>query len=458
MIGSFATAISESDCSRFNDWKLEECQKIFQDSSLNTEQQQDLFFNLSNEQGELGSFSSVFEWNKNLSFTQPPRSITPASNGIIQNAWVKVISVENSFFDLNSNEWFAKPAGQEFSNYGFSIVLPSSTQSWDCQTNYSYDSLSESLQTFLNNQLLGNSKDVSYNITSKDYGTLNFETRLSLSARLRTDHYKLTQHRFYDYYWTTCDFDNTEYQTDSVNIIDSFNAKTVIENFKTELLLEDSNNLKTLTILLDSNAPINNFKLSSNTGSFEFSEANFDLNSDLDGVLFVTRRSEFTEHVNGFLELDSNFSQSSRKIRLGTTSLENCQQTITSSFEQNTQECNIKTLKRAVLQFDTDLNVLKLSDNAGNPLPFKTINVSAGSKSSTLITDSQGQVPIDFNSQESNGLITASFQDSEFYGAATLRTAQIDNQSLNILIGAFGFLAAYFFIFLIARHAFRKVF
>ncbi|MDO8648054.1 MAG: hypothetical protein Q7R70_06620, partial [Candidatus Diapherotrites archaeon] len=95
---------------------------------------------------------------------------------------------------------------------------------------------------------------------------------------------------------------------------------------------------------------------------------------------------------------------------------------------------------------------------SGKPLAFKTVNLAIGGQASQVFTDSQGQASFTFNPETSKGLITASFKDSEFKAQSTLRLVQTNPRALATLFDVFGFLAGYFFIFLIVRHCFRKVF
>jgi len=90
-------------------------------------------------------------------------------------------------------------------------------------------------------------------------------------------------------------------------------------------------------------------------------------------------------------------------------------------------------------------------------LSFKTVKLSTGNESFEALTNPEGLAFLQFSPENSKGVITASFQDSEFKANSTLRFAQLNWQGFNALLEVFAFLAGYFFIFLIAKHCLKKI-
>jgi len=462
-------SILPNDCNQFSDWKQEECQNILTDSSLSLEQKQDLYLNLLNSQEKLASYDFVWSWNESLQWIEPPATAPQESSGIIQNAWVKIVSVDKGYFDLEKQEWFVQPTGQILTEHDYSIEVPSGTEGDDCQTNYSLEILNNALAIELNGANIGNQRITQYFSSATNNGQMNFAITLSLQTRLIVDHYKEIETCDLDpRYWdngcrTTCKYEFTEERFDSVNPRDEFNSKAKDQSINVETFLEENPGLNKITIKLNSDEPINEFFLEAGENFFSFSESNFDLQVTEDGILFVTKQLENSDNYKNFVKLSFVRSANTKEIVLATTSWENCSQTITTDFLETQSECNLIRLEPVQIKIVTDENSFDFKDQVElsiellnqslEPMPNENVVIGMGEDSINLTTDSEGMANISLPASQNKGVFLASFLGSQTHRPQTTvkRVALQDEQSFEssqLLVGFFG---AYYFVFLIAK-------
>ena len=116
-------SVLPGNCAQFSGEAQQDCQNILGDAGLSLAEKEDLYLNLVANQGRLPAHDFAWNWNNNISWASPPSSVVPMSNGIIKNAWVKVVAVDKSFFDLNAQQWFFAPSGRVLAEkeYNFAV-------------------------------------------------------------------------------------------------------------------------------------------------------------------------------------------------------------------------------------------------------------------------------------------------------------------------------------------------
>ncbi len=454
----FANAdILPSDCGHLTDWQYEECVNLLSDTSLNQEQKEDLYLHLIQSQDKLSSYYFIGEWNNNLEFNEPANETQ--SSGIIKDSWIKIISVNKSYFDSEKENWFVQNSGDVLTRKGYEIVLPSGTESGDCRTDYSYTIENENLRTELNNALIGNEEINSYTINTDDKTELTFYSEFFLSAELKIDHYKkIEQCGYIGMIWTCitlCLYDNSEFRHYSTEVSDEFKANSEVQEISTEIFLEKNAGINRLIIETESNYPINDFELKLGENTFSFSESNFDLGFTENGIIYAEKINSFTKKLRGFVELESD-----GKIELGTTETGECTYELVSDFEKVSLDCSLKELAETKLEIKTDSESfdisetmsaeVSLTDDLGNPMTNKKIILNAGNEKIELITNDEGKADAEIPAYS---VLTAKFEnDSEFKSAqAVKRITLTDEQSAETAEQVAIFAGAYYFIFIITK-------
>ncbi len=341
LITSAYSAILPANCDHLNGWKKSECENILADESLSVEQKEDLYLNLLSKQGVLPDYAFIWNWNNSLNFSEAPANLQQHSSGIIKNAWLKIIAIDRSFFDLDSNQWYAEPSGRVLVAGNFEIVLPKDTAEHDCKTERSYKVLADNLSVFLNGSKIGSQKVSSYSAgKEKD---LNFSAELFIKAKLIEKHFRKQSHcaQFCNevctiYCWTSCDYYKTTERTDSLKLSDEFRAKAYFFDFNLASAVELKDGISEARYMIESTMPVNEFTVSFGKNSFSFSEENFDIASTLKpyGVLFVVRKSALGKSARGLIDLNSNLSPKRKLIKLGFAKAPACKMKLYSAFEE----------------------------------------------------------------------------------------------------------------------------
>ncbi len=425
------SAILPANCNHLNGWKKSECENILADKSISVEQKEDLYLNLLSEQGTLPNYTFIWNWNTSLNFSEAPVDVQQHSSGIIKNAWLKIISIDRSFFDLDSNQWYAKPSGRVLVASNFEIVLPKGTAEHDCKTERSYKVLANNLSVFLNGSKIGSQRVSSY--SAGEEKDLNFSAELFIKAKLIEKHFRKQSHcaQFCNevcttYCWTSCDYYKTTERTDSLKLSDEFNAKAYFFDFNLASAVELRNGVSEARYLIESSMPVNEFTVSFGKNSFSFSEENFDIASTLKpyGVLFVVRRGAFGKSAHGLIDLNSPLNSKRKLIKLGFAKAPACKIKLYSAFEEFdlSDRCLIEA-KPAELSLS--LNSDSFSENEfvhatailtsnGKPLANKEIVFFNGRQRIKVLTDENGIAKTEFLSSDSGGFIRAEFGSFEY--------------------------------------------
>ncbi len=460
----FARAsILPGNCSQFSGEAQQDCQNILSDSSLSLSEKEDLYLNLIANQSRLPSHDFAWNWNQSITWASTPANVVPQSNGIIKNAWVKIVAVDKSFFDLNKQEWFFSLSGRVLVEKKHSIELPQDPLPGDCRTDYAYELLEDSLSVKLNGLNIGSSRVSNYFTSLGDGAQMVFSVSFIVRAKLIMQRYRLTQQCFWfgrDLFCTNnCLPYATEYRVDSVNASDSFTGKARVENIDFRVAVENAP-LKKVFLSIDSDKEINFFELNFGSNSFGFGESVFDLNFTRDGIVFVTRNNKQQKELQGLIELDANTT--AKRFVFVAPSVESCSVKLFTVFEEKDLACNLVELQPVKLEVETDANsydfnrqiVVKvnLSDSFGTILSNKKVLLRAG-ESTELVTDSSGVAQAIVSAGDSKGVIAVDFAaDGEFgSSSAVKRVALFNSESLGGAEQVAGFFGAYYFVFLIAK-------
>lgn len=457
------------ECNVFSGWQLQECQNIVGDNSLSGGQKQDLYLNLLSGQGLLPPFEFLKEWNAGLEWSTPPSSAKPESNGIIKDAWVEIVSVEKSFFDLNEEKWFAQPSGEVIANKGFSIEYPNGPEPGDCGTNYSHSLPRELFSINLNDSWIGNQKIAGFSSGLGNGFLLDFEASFELEARLQVDHFKEIRHcNRWGECFTSCDYNSTDYRNYSVKPVDEFSLTTKIENPGFKFFLDENSSLKKAIIKIVSPEPLNEFELHLGGNNFFLSESNFDLDATVDDVIFAVKSDKHSRRVDGFLELDYDKSQGQTGIVLGYQNTGDCSYTFLTSFSEKQFPCSETMLTTPTLLVDVNKEAKDFSDTAKvtvsffdekrEPVQGKQVQIQNKSGVTVLETGENGEAETEISLETTNGVVVAGFAgDEEYAQAQAVKRFPLQNsQAFETTSSLVSVLLAYYFVFLVAKKIFTR--
>jgi len=455
-------SILPPNCNAFHGDQYTDCHDILTDSSLSQAEKEDLYLNLINTQSELPSHDFVWNWNTQINFNQAPDSVTTTNNGIIRNAWLKIIGIKKSVFDTNQQKWFTQPQGSVLTAKNYGIELPSGTLPGECRTDYAYSVTNNQFQILVNGQSIGTGNIANYSFPLPSGTDLNFLADWQLQARLQTDHYEMRQHAYFDgkqwhYYWQ-CDYTNTTYNDYPVHLQDSVPSTAIIQNPVVQTRIDTKN--EQLMVEIEPNEPLNQFTLTQENQRFSLSNYRYDLNQSLApyGALYVIRIPE-QKSQSSFIILDQNQNQ----FKLATNSTQDCELRIATDFEEQQAPCNLTLLKPTHIELTTDQNAFdenqtillqaRLLDDQNQPLPGKTIKFSSKDTNELLQTNEQGTVAWELPAAASNGILNAQFlPDTEFSGAQETKRVPIAGTDLvPKAVNVFTFFFAYYFLYAVVK-------
>ena len=410
----------------------------------------------------MASHDFAWNWNTQIAFNQAPDSVTPTNNGIIRNAWLKIVGIKKSVFDTNQQKWFTQPNGSILAAKNYGIELPSGTLPGECRTDYAYSITNNQFQVLANEQPIGTGNIADYSLSLPSGADLNFTADWQLQARLQTDHFEMRQHWYFNgkdwvYYWQ-CDHVNTTYDDYHLHLQDSVPTTIITQNLVVQTRLDTKNG--ELLVEIEPNEPLNQFTLNQENQRFSLSNYRYDLNQALApyGALYAIRIPE-KKTQSSFIILDQNQNQ----FKLATNSSQDCTIKIATDFEETETPCNVVLLKSVHIELTTDQNSFdenqtiqlhaQLLDDQNQPLSNKTIKFSSKAAKESLQTNEKGTVTWELPAENSNGILNAQFlSDAEFSGAQeTKRVPIAGNDLVPKAINVFTFFFAYYFLFIVAK-------
>ena len=295
------------NCNSLSGGDLQVCNSI-QNTNLNQADKDLLISDIFNSNKTTPNFDFVYQWNTNLKIPNSPDGKT-YSSGTIYGSWVKIISLMPSI--IENNVLYSSNAGKLLTAYNYNYKLPSGTASGDCNTYYSLSSKTEQLNIYINNNLIGHNKLISFNNLNQE--NLNFKAELVVNIKYKIDHYKDDRYcSRYDSrgrctrYSYRCKFYNTEYKTDSLIINDQLNAKLYQNNPASLFKITNKYYGITKGILEASN--YTNLILSFNNSEYQYNRYIYSLNYSLPYYVLTIRadKAESSQFNNIHVDKQNN--------------------------------------------------------------------------------------------------------------------------------------------------------
>ncbi len=169
----------------------------------------------------------VKQWNSKVSTIATPESVTKKSSDYVKNSWVKVLAVMPSV--LFNDTLYISNSGEILTGFNYEVYIPSYTESGDCKTVRSIIQSTSTAQLFINNQYVGTGHNVNYFTSLANNADATIKAVYTAQVQAKIKHYTKQK----EYYWKNgvkkyrwvCDYDYTEYKTDTVTSQDILKAK-----------------------------------------------------------------------------------------------------------------------------------------------------------------------------------------------------------------------------------------
>ena len=262
------------------------CESISKANLSNVEKDM-LISDIFNQNKSTPNFDFVYLWNTNLDIKNSPDG-KEYSSGIINHAWVKIISLMPSI--IEDGTLYSSNNGKILVAYNYGYTLPSGKYRNDCKTKYFLDSKSEDLKIFLNDNLIGNEKLSSF-IISNSSDNLHFVAEVTVHVNYRIVHYR-EQDSDHDY---GCLYYSTEYSNSEIKLSDSLDSKFYKSQLSSDLKIINKYNGMTRGNLTAYN--FTKLILSFNNSVYQIKKYIYLLNYSLPYYV-LTLRAEEVEDIN----------------------------------------------------------------------------------------------------------------------------------------------------------------
>jgi len=331
----FPSAIA-LNCNSLSGGDLYICNSI-QSTNLSQAEKDLLIADIFNKNKTIPDFDFIYSWNTNLNIKNSPDN-KYQSNGSIKNAWVKIISLMPSV--LEDNILYIPEQVKILTRYNYDVVLPSGTASGDCKTSYSLEDKKESLDLYVNSQLIGYDQLTAF-IIKDNPENLNFIARLKIEVKYKVDHYQNKKYcsGYKDgkciKYKTVCEYRSTNYQTDTLSLTDNLNAKLYRNQLNSSFKITDKYNGITRGIL-----EANNFTkliLSFNNSFYRDNRYIYSLNYTSQYYI-LTLKAEKAENID-FKNINVNKENNVFTFTVKDTS--NCKIELFDHFNSITKNCDL---------------------------------------------------------------------------------------------------------------------
>jgi len=158
--------------------------------------------------------NDVHQWNTDFAVNEPPESTNVVDDGLVKNAWVRIMAVMPSVYEDDS---LLNPGyGEVFAKSNFEINTPSGNEGDDCRTNYDL-SHSSQIRQYLNDQPIGKGEVAQFNSKA---AVLSFRADFVIDTTLTVDHYVWNE---VNDTWE-CDYDSTETRPGQTVVTDKLAA------------------------------------------------------------------------------------------------------------------------------------------------------------------------------------------------------------------------------------------
>ena len=285
------------NCNILSGGDLYVCNSI-QSTNLSLAEKDLLISDIFNKNKTMPNFDFIYSWNTNLNIPNSPDGKS-YSSGTINSAWIKIISLMPSV--IEENILYSPGNGKLLTAYGYKYQLPSGTESGDCRTSYYLSKQNADLNVYVNNNLIGHDKLVSF-IINQNADSLNFLATLNIRVDYSADHYINTRYcsRYDSYghctrYSTKCQFSYTAHRTDTLTLFDNLNAKFYKSQLDSSFKITDKYFNVTKGILSADN--FTKLALTFNNSDYTDSKYVYSLNYTLPYYV-LTIKAEPAENIN----------------------------------------------------------------------------------------------------------------------------------------------------------------
>lgn len=403
------------NCNSLSGGDLYVCNSI-QNTNLTQTDKDLLISDIFNKNKTSPDFDFIYSWNTNLDIKNSPDN-KYQSNGAIRNAWVKIISLMPSV--LENNTLYIPEQGKILTRYNYDVVLPSGTASGDCKTYYSLEDKKENLDIYANGKLIGHDQLTSF-IIKDNPENLDFIARLNIEVKYKIDHYQRKRYCS-EYkegkcvrYRTVCEYGVTNYQTDTLTLTDSLNAKLYKSQLNSSFKITNKYNDITRGIL-----EANNFTkliLSFNNSFYRDSEYIYSLNYTSQYYI-LTLKAEKTENIYfNNIHVDKNNNIFTFTVKDSS----NCQIKLSDHFNSVSKNCDlsfnqidfsIKTDKTNYHENDT-IKVYIFPENITVNLTYANESKLAKNYTEFNAVLYENKINAKLNEQEVNWLVNVNKQEN----------------------------------------------
>jgi len=421
---SFVNIANALDCNIMDKEDRDNCEYIMNNHGLIKNEKEILIANLIYFNNK-PDFSFIFNWNNNLILNKEG-----INQGIIKNAWIKIKDItpgliENSRLYDNGNVTI-------LNDFNYSIELPSGTQDGDCKTDYRLTSESAQLSIFINDNLIGNDKLVSFSNVNQDF---TYKISLGIDTNYELDHYRTNTYccefsrRKCVRYCTSCDFYSRNIINDHLtldeqknfnyyNRIPNINFRVKDKNYDSSIIEIEAGNYTSLDI---------NFKDSS------YREFKYDYSVVLDEDNLLTGKANIKDNKES-RNLIPYYDKG--KLYLVVKDTSNCRIIIRNHFNEYIKDCNLE-----YEDFDLKISTDKLSYDNGEAIDIniepkdKTVRLDYGAQVKETVNNAQFISDVNYNK------ITAEFNDQKVSMLVYVR-----KKDRWTLIGRLAFLSLFAFL------------
>jgi hypothetical protein len=325
------------NCNSLSGGDLQVCNSI-QDTNLSKADKDLLIADIFNPNKTTPNFDFVYQWNTNLNIPNSPDG-SVHSAGTIKEAWIKIMALMPSI--IENNILYASKNGKLMTAYNYKASLPSGTESGDCKTSYHSLAEKETLNVYLNDNLIGNNKISSYIINSNP-DNLNFVSKLNIQSSYYADHYKTKKYcSKYDKkgncikYSTKCQFSYTEKRTDTLTLSGSFNAKLYKSQINSSFKITNQYSGITQGVLTATN--YSQLILSFNNSFYQENKYLYSLNYTLPYYVLTLKAEPIETSSFNNIHIEKNQTQ----ILFNVKDSSNCQVKISDYFSSQIKSCDL---------------------------------------------------------------------------------------------------------------------
>jgi hypothetical protein len=276
-------------------------------------------------------FQRLDQYNSQIIITAPPDDVSIYSQEYIVDTWVSIIDItpliifENYSYTPNQiNVW---------SEYYYDVQIPedyhnnNKNEGQTCKISYSKDSDTHTLNIYSNDLLVGNSKRADFSVDEDSI----IKATLDVAVVIKADFYEWNKYHIDDYVYYKCEYENTQYYSESLSIQDNQEIRLYSKNLVADAIITGQyHNTTRGQITKD-----NNTSITLNIGHSLYIEQEFEYYARFKKSPYNILELEAVRQKN--IKIDNLFI-SENKFYSYTS--ENCSITSYNFFNQTTKYCN----------------------------------------------------------------------------------------------------------------------